>query len=417
MRCVGGTGYRSGVTEVQPFRIQDLLPASLLHEIYERAAGVDRENVFPDEDLRALKNTGYLRMLVPTELGGGGATLLRAAQAQMKLAKASPSTALAINMHLITTGIARNFYQRGDHSLDWLLRDAAAGEVFGLAISEPGNDAVTFDSTVTAAAQPDGGYCFTGTKIFTSLAPVWTRLWVFGRDDQHDDPRVVHAVLRREDGGTRSHDDWDTLGMRGTQSHTTSLEGAYAAPERVVGYAPAGPNASPIVFGIFANFLPLIGACYVGMGDRAVELAAEAAHRRHSRVNDAPYADDPGIRELIAQMGTRQLSARLQVESVCRSVDEQDDLGAEWFPRLTLAKYVGTRAARETATDALEVVGGSAYRSGHEMGRLYRDITAGIFQPSQDRGVRAGIANWILDAAAERLTVEDSDSQGGAAQA
>ncbi len=417
MRCVGGTGYRSGVTEVQPFRIEDLLPASLLQQIHERAAGVDRKNVFPDEDLRALKDTGYLRMLVPSELGGGGATLLQAAQAQMELAKAAPATALAVNMHLITTGIARNFYQRGDHSLDWLSREAAADEVFGLAISEPGNDAVTFDSTVTAAPQPDGGYCFTGTKVFTSLAPVWTRLWVFGRDEHNEDPRVVHAVLRREDGGTRSHDDWDTLGMRGTQSHTTSLEQAYAAPERVVGYAPAGPNASPIVFGIFANFLPLIGACYLGMGDRAVELAAEAAHRRHSRVNDAPYAADPGIRELIAQMGTRQLSARLQIESVCRSVDEQEDLGAEWFPRLTLAKYIGTRAARETGTEALEVVGGSAYRSGHELGRLYRDITAGIFQPSQDRGVRAGIANWVLDAAAERLTTEPPTPRGGREQA
>lgn len=417
MSTVGGKGYGSGVTEVQRIHPKNLLTASLLREIHDRAAQVDRDNVFPDEDLRALQEIGYLRMLVPAELGGGGATLLEAAQAQMELAKAAPATALAINMHLITTGIARNFYERGDHSLDWLSREAAAGEIFGLAISEPGNDAVTFDSTVTAEPDADGGYRFTGTKFFTSLAPVWTRLWVFGRDETHDEPRVVHAVLRREDGGTRSHEDWDTLGMRGTQSHTTSLEGAYAAPERVVGFAPAGPNASPIVFNIFANFLPLIGACNVGMGDRAVEIAAEAAHRRHSRVNNASYAEDPGIRELIAQMGTRQLSARLQVESVCRSVDAQEDLGAEWFPRLTLSKYVGSRAARETAMDALEVVGGSAYRSGHELGRLYRDITAGIFQPSQDRGVRAGIADWVLDAAAARLAADTDTAEGGRTQA
>ena len=405
-RHVAGGGYRSGVTQSKPV---DLLDDQLLADIRARAARVDAENVFAHEDLEMLRDRGYLRILVPTELGGLGATLLEAAQAQMVLAKASPSTALALNMHLITTGIGRISYERGDSSLDWLLREAAAGEVFALAISEPANDAVTFDSTVAAEPDGEGGYRFTGTKIFTSLAPVWTRMWLFGRDNSGDEPRVVHAVLRREDSGARSHDDWDTLGMRGTQSHTTSLEAAHVPAERVIGFAPAGPNASPIVFGIFANFLPLIGACYVGMGDRAVELAAQAAHQRHSRVRNESLATDPGVRELIAGMGVRQLSARLQVESVCRSVDAGEDLGAEWFPRLTLAKYVGTRAARQTATDALEVVGGSAYRNGHELGRLYRDITAGIFQPSQDRGVRAGIANWILDAAEASLNETGGD--------
>ena len=34
-----------------------------------------------------------------------------------------------------------------------------------------------------AAPTADGGYAFTGTKIFTSLSPVWTRLIVHARLD------------------------------------------------------------------------------------------------------------------------------------------------------------------------------------------------------------------------------------------
>ena len=43
--------------------------------------------------------------------------------------------------------------------------------------------AAAFGSDTEAAPTPEGGYAFTGRKIFTSLAPAWTRLGVFGLDD------------------------------------------------------------------------------------------------------------------------------------------------------------------------------------------------------------------------------------------
>lgn len=374
-----------------------LLDDDLLAAFRERASRYDVENEFPTADLDDLRDIGYLKLLVPREFGGLGLSLEQTARMQARLASAAPSTALAVNMHLITTGVARVLRARGDDSLDWVAKEAANGEVIGLAISEPGNDSVTFDSTVTAVPDGEGGYTFTGTKFFTSLSPVWTRLWIFGRDDSGDEPRLVHAMLRRDDEGIHIHDDWDTVGMRATQSCTTSLSGVHVPAERVIGYSPVGPNGSPLVFGIFANFLLLIGACYVGLGDRAVELAIESAHRRmsHSR-EGAPYADDPAIRDLVARMGMRQLAARTLVESTARDVDEIANHGASWFPRFTVAKHDASNAARATVADALEVVGGASFRSSSELGRLYRDVAASIFHPSQDRVVRAGVANWLL---------------------
>ncbi|NLT26070.1 MAG: acyl-CoA/acyl-ACP dehydrogenase [Microbacteriaceae bacterium] len=376
---------------------RELLDDDLLAVFRDRAAKLDAANEFPVDDLDDLRELGYLTLLAPRELGGGGLTLEQVARLQMRLATAAPATALAVNMHLITTGVVRVLRERGDESIDWIAREAVAGEVIALAISETGNDAVTFDSTVTAVPDGEGGYTFTGTKIFTTLSPVWTRLWIFGRDDSGDEPRLVHAMLHRTDEGIRIHDDWDTVGMRPTQSCTTSLEGVHVAADRVIGYSPVGPNGAPLVFGIFANFLLLIGACYIGIGDRAVELAVEAAHGRTSRVaGGAPYADDPAIRDIVARMGMRQLAARTFVESVARDVDEVADHGTGWFPRFTVAKHDGTRAARETVADALEVVGGSAFRSQSELGRLYRDVAASVFHPSQDRVVRSGVAGWLL---------------------
>ncbi|CAG7845618.1 Putative acyl-CoA dehydrogenase YdbM [Pseudoclavibacter triregionum] len=375
----------------------DLLPDDLLEAMRERADRVDAENVFPVDDLDALREIGYLKLLVPREMGGLGWTLEQACRAQRRLAQAAPATALAVNMHLIWSGMARVLRERGDHSLDRVLEEIAAGHIYALGISEPGNDAVLFDSTVRAEPDGEGGYRYSGMKIFTSLSPVWTRLGIFGKDESGEEPRLVHGILERGDEGITIHDDWDTVGMRGTQSHSTSFDRAHVPAERIVASLPVGPNAEPFVFAVFANFLLLVGACYLGIGERAIMLAVEAAQHRTSRSQGGrPLADDLQIRDLVAEMGMRQLAARTMLEAVARDVDEQAQHGSGWFPRLTGAKVQATRAARRTVEDALEVVGGAAFRTGHELGRLYRDVAASVFHPSQERSVRQTYANWIL---------------------
>src|SRR5690554_3399286 len=149
-----------------------LLSDDLLERIRARASGYDSDNAFPHADLKELAAAGYLAALVPVELGGSGLTLLEVTREQARLATAAPATALAVNMHLIWTSIARMFRGRGDHSLDYVLTEAAAGEIYAFGISEPGNDLVLFDSATDARRQSDGGYSFTGIKIFTSLSPV-----------------------------------------------------------------------------------------------------------------------------------------------------------------------------------------------------------------------------------------------------
>ena len=147
-----------------------VLTPALLERIRARAAGYDAANTFFEEDLDELRAAGYL----------APRSLLETARDQRLLAAYAPATALGINMHLVWVGVARVLRDRGDHSLDWVLDEAAAGELFAFGNSEPGNDLVLWDS-LTTATPVDGGFAFTGTKIFTSLSPAWTRLGVFGK--------------------------------------------------------------------------------------------------------------------------------------------------------------------------------------------------------------------------------------------
>src|SRR3546814_12143080 len=91
-------------------------------------------------------------------------------------------------MHLVWTGVAKVLQDRGIDDLAFVQTAAAAGEVFAFGISEAGNDLVLFGSDTAAAPTGDGGYAYTGTKIFTSLAPVWDHLGVHGLDTTSPDP-------------------------------------------------------------------------------------------------------------------------------------------------------------------------------------------------------------------------------------
>ncbi|MDF1477860.1 acyl-CoA/acyl-ACP dehydrogenase [Leifsonia sp. H3M29-4] len=358
-----------------------VLDQALLDRIRSRAAGYDRENAFPFEDLQELRDAGYL----------APRSLLQTALDQRLLAAYAPATALAINMHLVWVGVARVLGERGDHSLDWVLADATAGELFAFGNSEAGNDLVLWDS-LTAADTVEGGYAFTGTKIFTSLAPAWTRLGIFGR---HGD-ELVHGFITRDTQGWRTLDDWDTLGMRATQSQSTVLEGAIVPTERVSRILPVGPNADPFVFGIFANFLLLIGSVYAGIADRALELGVEAVRRRTSLKTGTTYDQDPDFRWRLADAALALDALAPQLRSLAADVDRIVEHGASWFRLLTGAKHRATETARYVVDQAMRSAGGGGYRNSAELSRLQRDVLAGVYHPSDTESVHATVAANLL---------------------
>jgi len=372
------------------------LPDELLERIRERAAVHDRDNTFPQQDLDELRDAGYLSILVPRERGGAGLGLAEAAVLQQRLASAAPATALAINMHLVWTGVAKVFSDRGVPGLEFVQDGAAAGDVFAFGISEGGNDLVLFGSDTDALPQSDGGYAFTGTKIFTSLAPVWTKLGLHGLDTTSADaPKLVFAFVGRTDAVVTS-DDWDTLGMRGTQSRTTRLNGAVAAPEHVVRRIDPGPNPDPIVFGIFSVFEILLASVYTGIARRGLDLAVGAAKGRRSKKTGTTYSQDPDIRWRIADMALAYDALPPQIAALAADVDERVDHGARWFTLLSGLKHRAVVMAKQVVDDAMLVAGGGSYFSSNELSRLYRDVLAGMFHPSDPESAHATAASaWL----------------------
>lgn len=375
------------------------LDPELLKRVHERAAQVDADNAFPHEDFAELKEAGYYRAFVPTEYGGAGLNLQEISREQTRLAQASPATALAINMHQIIVGLGRHLVANGVSAGEQILRDAVAGELFAFGISEPSNDMVLFGSLSEARPDGEGGYNFHGVKIFTSMAPAWTRLLTFGRDTSSDDdaPHSVFALLHRDRGGFEIKDDWNVIGMRGTQSNSHVLEGAHAPREQVLQRVAAGVSFEPVVFGIFAYFEILLGATYLGIGNRAIEVASEKVKTRKSVANQDVYANDPAIRWRLADAAIEMHNATAVVHNLARAIDEGEDRGPIIYPQLSAAKNAASEAALHAVDQGIRSMGGSSYFITEEMSRLYRDVLAGLFQPSDQESLHSAWASVLLD--------------------
>lgn len=374
------------------------LPDPLIERFRERAAVYDRENRFCDEDLAELRERGYLELFVPREFGGPGLGLHEVSRLQQRLAGAAPATALAVNMHLMCTGVVQAMFARGDRSLGHVFEEARAGEIFAFGISEPANDWVLQGSRTVAEPQDGGAYRFSGVKIFTSLSPVWTRLIVHGVDASDPErPELVYGFIERSAPGIAVSDHWDVLGMRASQSRTTTLDRVPMRADRVARRLPPGPHPDLLTFAIAANFQLLVGSVYAGVARRGLEVAAEALRRRGSARLGAPLAEVPEMRARIADAHLAFLAVPAQLDAYTRDLDELVDHGDGWPLRLVSARLNAADAARRTAETALQCAGGGGFESGSEASRLLRDATAGLFHPPGADAARPMYAAALLD--------------------
>lgn len=377
--------------------IDQVLGTDMLEGFRARAGGYDEQNTFCTQDFAELADAGYLRAMLPESRGGFGWGMETMTAAQRLLGSYAPATALAVNMHHVWCGVATLLAARGDHRLDMVLDWVQAGEVMAFGVSEAGNDQVLFDSVTRAVPAADGSYAFTGTKIFTSLAPVWTRLGVFGKDESGPEPKLVHGFLHRDAPGIEIPQNWNTLGMRATQSNSTVLTGAPVAAEHIHSTLPVGPVPDLLVFGIFASFLSLTASVYVGLAERGMQLAAANPVRRKSLKNDGrTYDQDPDIRWQVANAGMEILRLDAMLRMTTRDLDDLVDHGGSWFPRLVTLRTAAGDAARSCIDVAAKVSGGGQYFRGSELERLYRDALASLYHPSDAESAHSTVASWLL---------------------
>lgn len=358
-----------------------VLSDAMLQRFAERRARYDRDNNFFDEDFEELKAAGYLTLPIPTELGGRGLTLAEMCREQTRLAYYAPATALGINMHVYWMGLIADLWRQGDRSLEWALKDGAAGEVFNAGHAERGNDLPLLLST-SKAERVDGGFRITGHKMFASLSPVFTRygmhaMWM----DPDGGPKIVHTFMPRTTPGYRIVETWDTMGMRATRSDDVVLDGVFIPDRYVARIVPAG-GVDAFVLGVFAWGLLGFGAIYHGIAQRALELAVASVKGKTSMGLSRSMAYHPEIQHMVAEAAMALDPIGPLLERVSEDWSNGVNHGATWPARIVSAKYHAVEACWRIVDRAMEVSGGAGMFRGNELEQLFRDARCGRFHPA-----------------------------------
>jgi alkylation response protein AidB-like acyl-CoA dehydrogenase len=377
---------------------KSVLTEEMLARFAARAASYDQENRFFAEDFEELRAAKYLLLPLPSEFGGSGMTLAEVCREQRRLAYHAPATALAVNMHLYWLGVAADLRRGGDVSLEWILREAAAGEIFAAGHAESGNDVPVLLST-TKAEPVDGGYRFIGRKHFGSLTPVWTRFGLHGMDTSDpSQPKIVHAFMPRDSAGYAIRETWDVLGMRATRSDDTVLESAFVPDRYIARVVPAGgAGVDAFVLSVFAWALMGFGNVYYGLAKRALDQSITTVKSKGSLALSRSLAYHPEIQHTIADMVIELESIGPHLETVAEDWSNGVDHGAHWPSKIFAAKYRAVEGSWRVVDLGLDVSGGlGIFRSaGYE--RLVRDARLGRIHPANSFLTHEVVAKAILN--------------------
>jgi alkylation response protein AidB-like acyl-CoA dehydrogenase len=361
---------------------QSVLTDGLLERCRERAPRYDQENRFCQEDFDELKTAGYLLMAVPREFGGLGMSLSQVARETRRLAMYAPATALCINMHNYWVGLTADLWRSGDKSLEWLLREAAAGEIFAAGHAETGNDIPVMLST-TKAEKVSGGYKFTGRKAFGSLTPVWTRLGIHGLDTGDPKaPKIVHAFMPRDTKGYTIKETWDVMGMRATRSDDTILDGVFVPDKYIARVVPPGAGGVDMfVLGIFAWALLNFGNIYYGLALRVRDLIVAHLKSKSSIALTRSMAHHAEVQHGVAEMVLELEGIGPHLDAIARDWSEGVP-HPDWPIKIVAAKYHAVEGAFHIVDRAMDLSGGFGMFKKSELERLFRDCRAGRFHPA-----------------------------------
>ena len=343
--------------------------AELGSQLSEFSAPHDRDGTFVAEAYDLMRESGYLALAVPEELGGRGATIRQVAMAQRELARHCASSALASVMHHHVVLFTAWRYRRGLPGAEATLRRVADEGI--VLISTGGAD---LTRPRGSAEKVEGGYRVSGRKVFASQAPVGTVLsTMFAYDDPDEGRIVLNMAVPMASDGVRIIDTWDALGMRGTGSHDIELHEVFVPEERVLARRPHARLDGPLQV-ILSNAIPPITAVYLGVAEAARDHAV-------GLVTGTARAEDQIVQRQIGLMDSRLRVAAWALDGALGVVGDDPQPSMDTIVAVMAAKREVALAGVEVCDLALAVGGGAAFYRTQPIEQCVRDIRGVAYHP------------------------------------
>ena len=334
-----------------------------------RAAVADDTDAFVADNYAALKTSGLVEAAVPSELGGGGASVYELAQMLRTMAHHCGSTALAFAMHTHQVAIpAWRWKHQKVAAVEPLLKRVAAEKI--ILVTSGGSDWVAGSGK---AERVEGGYKITARKIFSSASPAGSLMMTSAvLEEKGEEPMVLHFGIPMNSPQVRIDPVWKTLGMRGTASHDVIIDG-HVVPDAAVALK-RKVGEWHLVFQIIATTaLPLIYSVYLGVAESARDLAVAMAKKRRS---------DHHVTQLVGQMESELRGAQI-AHGYMLDVVARNTPGAESVNDVMMGRRLVAAHAIRAVELAMEAAGGAGFYRAQGLERKFRDVQGARYHPMQ----------------------------------
>ncbi len=348
------------------------LAKTLAAEFALRAGEADKVGCLPAEDVKALRESGYLGLSVPQGFGGAGLSLRDCLAAHVELAQGSASTAMVAGMQMHLFGHQREARSWNEAAYEQFCRAAVAGELFNSLASEPALGSPSRGGLPATTAVPTaGGWLVNGRKTWSTGGRYLTHMLV--RVAVEGENGVV--LIKQGQPGISWVETWnDSLSLRASDSHDVVFEDVFVPHEQLVerGDAKEVPNV----------WFPMVmSAVYLGTAVAARNAVIQFALERVPTALGKPISTLPKIQRQIGEIDLILQAARSLFFAVAGEWQGDNAERFNILPRIAAAKTMVTEAANEATEKSLRVAGGTSITNALPLERYFRDVRAGSMQP------------------------------------
>ncbi|RSK29091.1 acyl-CoA dehydrogenase [Bacillus sp. HMF5848] len=367
------------------------LAAELANDFAGRADTIDREGVFPFENIEKLKQAGYTKLTVPKEYGGEGISLYKMILCQERLAQGDASTALSIGWHV---GILLDLAEKRPWQ-EYTFKEVCEAVVeqkalLNSAVSEKATGSPTRGGKPgTTAVKKGRSWVINGRKTFTTMSPVLDYFIVVATIQ--DTGEVAQFLVKKGANGLQIDETWDTMAMRGTGSHDVVLQNVTVPEEHLLQVLDKTKKQDA------SGWLLHIPACYMGVALAAREYAVKYANSYSPNSISGTISELPNIRSLIGTMELEIMQARHFMYAVADRWDQQPEQRHIMHSELGAVKHAVTNTALSVVDKAMRIVGAQSLYQSNPLQRYYRDVRAGLHNPPMDDAVISMLAKNVLN--------------------
>jgi alkylation response protein AidB-like acyl-CoA dehydrogenase len=365
------------------------LAATHADDFRPRVVQHDQESSFPHENVEAMKASGYTALLVPEELGGGGASPLDLALAQERLAYGDLPMAIAVNMHHIAVAMIADLWRLNQQGaglkldgIEPMLRAVVKDKIiFGAPVSDPKmNSSLGFagvNDTTRQARKVAGGYVINGRSGFGTMSACADYLLTTARyHDPVEGSQCLLCFLPSNTKGVQIQDNWDTMSIRSSCSNDVVWDNVFIEEKATVSRPVQTWDA---LSNLTSSWWVASGpACYIGLAQAARDYAMNWVSGRAQEPFEQPMTYYPGHQLLAAEMEIGLRSARATLHHTIAAHDDLATRSEDDLVNLIACFQFVMESCVQVVDRAMRMVGGAALFKKSPLEQMYRDVRAAI---------------------------------------